>query len=286
MPSSGTPEALSSAAEVAAATSDSLVRWAAQALTPSYPYERGAAWRLGGAVAVFGPRLYRRDRLVLAGDGADAAELVARVTPDLPGVRTLSASPLAATVASAVPSWRPLASFGWMDLAQPVVASSAGVDWLAEGAHDAVTCLLRKANPEAYVFPGDPGARRWAGVPAQSGELVSVAADAWPAPDVGLVGGVATHPDHRGQGLSTAVCAFVADRLYRRHGAVALMVDGDNPAAIRVYSRLNFRYRSVTVLAAEDSTAASDLDDGATSTTECGWILGTGRTLSPRKALS
>lgn len=248
MLNSGPLRALSTDAEVAAATGDPLVRWAAQALTPSYPYQQGSAWRLGTAVAVFGRRLYRRDRLVLTGDGADAAELAARVAPDLPGAAVLCGSELAADVSAHLPPWQPMASFGWMDLNQPVATESDGVRWLPDAAQDAVASLLHKANPDSYVFPGDPGTRRWAGAHDSSGELVAVAADAWSAPGVGLVAGVATHPDHRGKGLSTAVCAFVAGHLYRQHGAVALMVDATNPAAIKVYRRLGFTYRSVTVL--------------------------------------
>lgn len=247
--SNGAPQALSTSAEVTAATDDPLVRWAAQALTPSYPGQRGAAWRVGGAVAVFGPRLYRRDRFVLTGDGDDAAELTARMAPDLPSARVLCGSALAAEVAARLPSCRLLTSFGWMELAQPVTAACEGVGWLPDDAQDAVTSLLHKANPDSYVFPGEPGRQRWAGVHDPSGELIAVAADAWSAPDVGLVAGVATHPDHRGNGLSTAICAFVAGHLYRRHGTVALMVDADNAAALRVYRRLGFTYRSVRVLA-------------------------------------
>jgi ribosomal protein S18 acetylase RimI-like enzyme len=253
MANSAAAQALSTTAEVAGATDDPLVRWAAQALTPTYPYRRGAAWRLGGAVAVFGPRLYRRDRLVLTGDGADAAELIARMAPHLPDPRVLCDSALAADVTARLPSYRSQASFGWMELTQPVTAGCQGVGWLPEDAQGAVASLLQKANPETYVLPDDPGARRWAGVRDPSGELISVAADAYSAPDVGLIGGVATHPDHRGKGLSTAVCAFVADHLHRRHGTVALMVDADNAAALHVYGRLNFKYRSVSVLAAPAS---------------------------------
>lgn len=241
--------ALSTTAEVAAATEDPLVRWAAQALTPGYPHQRGASWRIGEAVAVFGPRLYGRDRLVLTGTGADAAELIARVAPALPGVSVLCASALAADVAARLPAYQPRAQFGWMELTQPVTTACEGVEWLPDDAREAVTALLHKANPHTYVSPADPAAQRWAGIRDLPGELVSVAADAWPAPDVGLIGGVATHPAHRGKGLSTAVCAFVAGHLYQRHGTVALMTDEDNAAALRVYRRLKFTYRSVSVLA-------------------------------------
>lgn len=245
----GPLRALSTSAEVAAETDDPLVRWAAQALTPAYPYQPGAAWRAGGAVAVFGPRLFRRDRLVVTGDGADAAELITHTAQGLPGAGVLCDAALASDIAARLPSFQLVASFGWMELAQPVATEREGVGWLPDDARDEVAALLHKANPGSYVFPDEPGAQRWAGVRDPSGELISVAADAWPAPDVGLIAGVATHPDHRGRGWSTATCAFVASHLHRRHGTVALMVDSDNTAALRVYRGLKFAYRSVSVLA-------------------------------------
>ena len=41
------------------------------------------------------------------------------------------------------------------------------------------------------------------------------------------------------------MCGFVTAELVKRHGRVALMVDGDNPAAIAVYRRLGYTYRRV-----------------------------------------
>ena len=79
----------------------------------------------------------------------------------------------------------------------------------------------------------------------EAGELLSVAADAWSAPEVGFLAGVATRAEARGQGLSREVCAFVTAELVKRHGRVGLMVDGDNDAAIAVYRRLGYTYRAV-----------------------------------------
>ncbi|QTR05432.1 GNAT family N-acetyltransferase [Saccharothrix algeriensis] len=72
----------------------------------------------------------------------------------------------------------------------------------------------------------------------------------WSAADLGFIAGVATRPDHRGRGLSTRVCAFLAGALLAETGGCALMVDRENPAAIRVYERLGFAYRSVSALRA------------------------------------
>jgi predicted GNAT family acetyltransferase len=102
-------------------------------------------------------------------------------------------------------------------------------------------------NPNAYVLPGDPVAARWAAA-FVDGDLAAVGADAWSAPDVGFLGGVATHPDFRRRGLSKAVCSFVVHDLLERHPACALMVDGENAAAIAAYLGLGFAYRGVTIL--------------------------------------
>ena len=77
------------------------------------------------------------------------------------------------------------------------------------------------------------------------GELLSIAADAWSAPEVGFLAGVATRSVARGKGLSRQVCGFVTAELVKRHGRAALMVDRDNAAAIAVYRRLGYTYRSV-----------------------------------------
>ena len=87
--------------------------------------------------------------------------------------------------------------------------------------------------------------RRWAAATGDGGELLSVAADAWSAPEVGFLAGVATRRVARGKGLSRQVCAFVTTELIEQHGRAALMVDADNPAAISVYHRLGYTYRPV-----------------------------------------
>jgi ribosomal protein S18 acetylase RimI-like enzyme len=241
---------LHSADEVASATDDLLVRWGAQALTPDYPHEAGAAWRHGDAIAVFAPKLNRADRVLFAGPVDDAAELLAQVLPTLHSekLRPLAAAELAGGVAARL-GLPVLATFGWMHLAAaPPTTPTPDVDWLTTGDEQAITSLLRKANPGSYLFPDDPGARRWAGVRAADGALLAIGADSWPAPGLHLVSGVATHPDHRGAGLSTMICTFLTREL-ARDGAVALMVDGDNEPALRVYRGLGYRYRAVTAMA-------------------------------------
>ena len=234
---------LDSPADVSAATADPLVRWAAQALLPG---RGGSAWAHGGAVGVLAPALYRFDRLVLTGPVDDVAVLLrAHVRP---GVK-----PLVTTAVAAELGWPERGTFGWMERSGALPAGP-GARWLGEDEWDDVESLLRKANPESWVWPREPGPpSRWAGTHVD-GVLVSVAADAWPAPEVGFIAGVATHPDHRGRSLSTNACSFVVSALLAERGTCGLMVHGWNEVAIAVYRRLGFTYRSVTSL--EDSPHA------------------------------
>ncbi|MFI9010472.1 GNAT family N-acetyltransferase [Actinosynnema sp. NPDC053489] len=228
--------ALPTPADVSAATPDPLVRWAAQALLPG---RGGAAWAHGGAVGVLAPALYRFDRLVLTGPVADVAALLrAHVRPDV--------RPVVATAVADELGWPVRGTFGWMERSG-ALAARGRARWLAEDEWDEVESLLRKANPDSWAWPREPGPARWAGVRAD-GVLVSVAADAWGAPGVGFVAGVATHPDHRGRSLSAQVCSFVVGELLAERGTCGLMVDAANATAIRLYERLGFAYRSVTAL--------------------------------------
>ncbi|WP_199441197.1 GNAT family N-acetyltransferase [Umezawaea beigongshangensis] len=235
---------LTGPADVTAVCDDLLLRWAAQALLPGFP-GAGRAWAHGDAACVLAPNLNRRDRLVLAGPARDVAVLL-DAHGRAPGVKTLLAADRVEEVRRHAPGFAEHAVFGWMERTGSL-EPGAGARWVREDELDAVTDLLRVANPGSWTWPREVGARRWAAV-FDGGLPVAVAADAWPAPGAGFVGGVATHPGHRGRGLSSLVCAFVVSALLAEHGAVTLMVDGDNATAIRLYSRLGFRYRDVTVL--------------------------------------
>nr|WP_062340195.1 GNAT family N-acetyltransferase [Herbidospora sakaeratensis] len=119
------------------------------------------------------------------------------------------------------------------------------VGWLGPGDVEEVARVLAVANPDAYARPGMPGVFRWAGIRDEGGRLVAVGADAWSAPTVGFVGGVATLPQARGSGLAGAICRFLTAALLERHGRVSLMVDDVNAAALAVYRRLGYARRPV-----------------------------------------
>ncbi|MBQ0925978.1 GNAT family N-acetyltransferase [Saccharopolyspora endophytica] len=238
---------LRTAAEVAEVTSDLMVRWAAQALEPEYPHERGAAWRSRNAVVVFAPRLNRADRVVHAGDEDDVVALLREVLPGLTGpkVRLLAAAPLASRVSERL-GHEVLATFGWLHLDTTAPQRpTPDVEWLTGADVPAIDALLREASPGSYLFPDDPGAVRWAGIRDTDGTPISIAGDSWPAPGLRYVSGVATHPAHRGRGLSTQVCTFVTRELAAL-GAVTLMADADNEPALKVYKGLGFRYSPIS----------------------------------------
>ncbi|SEQ22124.1 Acetyltransferase (GNAT) family protein [Lentzea xinjiangensis] len=230
---------LRTTAAVLEASDDSLVRWAAQALSSG-----GAAWEHNGAVAVHAPHLARRRRLVLAGPAEGVASLLAAHGRGVE-LRPLMERPLALEVAEVMPSpWVEDTPFGWMDRSG-TLDRPAEACWLASP--DDVETLLRVANPASWAWPGEEGVRRWAGVHVDS-TLVATAAEAWSSADVGFIMGVAVHPSHTGKGLGRRVCQFVASNLLSRYGTCALFVDEDNAPAIALYRGLGFTYRDVTTL--------------------------------------
>ncbi|UBU18632.1 GNAT family N-acetyltransferase [Nonomuraea gerenzanensis] len=168
--------------------------------------------------------------------------------------RPLGEVELMRRVAAKVDGVREAAEFSWMSLsgAVPAAVPAAGVEWpggeevawLDGGAAGEVARLLAADAPHSYAVPGSAGVRRWAGVRVD-GVLAAVAADAWSAPSVGLVAGVATRAAWRGRGLAGVVCGWVSRELVAAHGRAALMVDDHNGAAIRVYERIGYRRRRV-----------------------------------------
>ncbi|MEU7886719.1 GNAT family N-acetyltransferase [Microbispora bryophytorum] len=255
-------ELVSEAEVVAASGDDDLVVWAAQGMRPGV-----RAWAYGDAVAVASPAASRRDRLVVRGTaGGTAARLVPLVRHALaeagPSYRPLGDAALIEQVVAAVPELEPAAGFSWMgteklapprqEVTGPEVTGAerayreGTASWLVDSAAPEVAALLAAANPGSYAVPGLPRVRRWAGVrDGGSGALLAVAADAWSAPTVGLLAGVATAAPARGRGLGERVCRFVASALLAEHGRAALMVDDSNRAAVVVYERLGFARRRV-----------------------------------------
>ena len=58
---------------------------------------------------------------------------------------------------------------------------------------------------------------------------------------VAALGNITTHPDHRGQGVGTAVTAALCKRLLKTVDTIGLNVKSDNAAAIALYQKLGFQ---------------------------------------------
>lgn len=230
---------LRTTADVQDASDDTLVRWAAQALSSG-----GAAWEHRGAVAVHAPCLTRRRRLVLSGPAEGVASLLAAHGRGVE-LRPLLSRELALEVADLMPTpWVEDKPFGWMDRSG-TLDLPAEACWLSTT--DGVEPLLREANPDSWAWPGEKGVRRWAGV-HEGDQLVATAAEAWSSADVGFMMGVAVHPSHKGRGLGRRVCQFVASSLLSLYGTCALFVENYNAPAIALYRKLGFAHRDVTTL--------------------------------------
>jgi ribosomal protein S18 acetylase RimI-like enzyme len=224
-------------ADVAAASGDdALVCWAAQRLGTS-----GTAYAHGDAVAVAVPALNRHDRLVFRGTPADAEVLVQRLLPTLPGsYRALSGAALAHTVLARVPSLQLVAEFGWMETKSINPAASDGAGWLGAKELPEAAALIERVYPAAYVHPGESPDHRWAGMRDETGQLAAVVSDACTGGGVGFISGLVTDPRLRGRGYGRAVTSFVAGELLSTYGRVALMVDNNNQAALRLYRAMGF----------------------------------------------
>ncbi|MFG1818452.1 GNAT family N-acetyltransferase [Kribbella sp. NPDC049174] len=185
-------EILTTAELAKVSAGDSVIVWAGQGFRPGV-----RAWYDGDAVAVAAPDLSKRDRLAVVGPVDSVARLAAEVFAEVgPSFRPFGDEQLIRDLADYVPDLSLSAAFGWMDTAElPVVTTTAA--WL-EG-DTGVEALLAESAPASYAWPGRSGVRRWAAAAGDSGELLSVAADAWSAPEIGFLAGVATHPVARGK---------------------------------------------------------------------------------------
>ncbi|MBB5081416.1 GNAT family N-acetyltransferase [Nonomuraea endophytica] len=236
---------LTSVAQVRAACGDDdLLMWAAQGLRPG-----ARAWALGDAVVTAAPDLARRDRLAVSGSTANAVPLVRHALAELgPAYRPLAETRTLAEVSAKIDGMEVAGEFSWMSLhpepSIPVPADALEVAWLPGEASPEVTELLTDFAPESYAVPGAVGVTRWAGLRVE-GRLAAVAADAWSAPDVGLLAGVATAGPFRGRGLGERVCRWVSRELVNAYGRAALMVDDDNGAALGVYTRIGYTRRRI-----------------------------------------
>jgi len=219
--------------------------WAAQRLLAG-----GFAWASGGAVVVGSPALCGRDRLIVRGPAGPAAWLVRAILDSLgPSYAVIGDPPVMSAILACITALEPRGYFGWLDcIRRPLCRPVHKARWLSRQEWGAADEVLSVAYPKSFARPGVPGVRRWAGITDHSGSLTSIAADAWTAPGLGFVAGLAVVPEARRTGQGRDVSAFVLTSLMAVHGRVAMMVRHSNAAAIVSYAELGLTYRHQQVL--------------------------------------
>ncbi len=234
---------------VALCGADTLCLWAAQGLAGG-----SRAWCSadGQAVAVAGPGLSTRDRLAVRGPVGATVVLAREVLAEVgPSYRPLGGRELIGALVAAMPQLVPAATFGWMHCRHPAALPPGPTTarWLPDAALAEVAALLESSFPASQAKPGVAGVGRWAGLRDGTGRLVAAGTLAWSAPPVGLLAGVAVHPQARGRGLGRVICAFLLAEALHRHEAAALMVEDWNRAAQRIYRDLGMHHRALAAAA-------------------------------------
>jgi RimJ/RimL family protein N-acetyltransferase len=72
-------------------------------------------------------------------------------------------------------------------------------------------------------------------------ELVSYAGSFLQLPQVWMIGGVYTHPNHRNKGYATLATSTVTEEALKHAETAALFVRSDNLPAIRVYEKIGYK---------------------------------------------
>ena len=218
--------------------------WAAQDMGSNVQ-----VWTHGSATAAAVAGLARRHRVAVTGTAADIAVLC---RPCSTGpVRATGRSATTPPSASCVMSCRgltPTPPFGWMTTIHAPSPATGKARLARDSEQAAIAQVLDEVFPHSLARPGLPGISRW-WVEADTIGIAACAADAWSAPCVGLLAGVATATPSQGRGLGKSVTATALAALIQDYGAAALMVEADNAAAQSLYRSLGMTYRPVRAAA-------------------------------------
>ena len=132
-----------------------------------------------------------------------------------------------------------------------------GPDVLPLGADDVDDMLelvaLTRPGPftsRTYELGGYVGVRH-------QGRLIAMAGERMRPVGWGEISAVATHPDHRGQGLAERLVRVVVSRIFDRGDAPLLHTSTDNANAIRLYEAMGFTIRRETRFLAARAPAAA-----------------------------
>ena len=208
-------------------------------------YRSGSAWRDSrGSVAWtnLDPEGSVR-QLAALGEPPTVAELVATVLRETDHIPRLS---LPRGTFTYLPTWIAVDrttdwDFRSTTAPPPQQAGEDRVGWLDDGETGDIKDLLTEANPETSTWPGEPKARRWAGIRGRDEHLDVCLADTSGVEGVGHFSAISTRPEARGRGLASAVTAWATRQIFvEGYDVVTLGMYADNVAAQRTYGRLGF----------------------------------------------
>ena len=221
-------------------SADPLILWAAQDMGSNVQ-----VWAHGSAVVAAVTGLARRDRAAVTGAVADIATVVqALLAGHGPRYRPLGDDATIGQLCSVLPGLTPTPPFGWMITFRAPSQDEGDARLARDGGQAAIARVLDEVFPDSLARPGLPGVTRW-WVETDSTGVAACAAEAWSAPGVGLLAGVATATRARGRGLGRKVTATALAALVGDYGAAALMVEADNAPAQSLYHSLGMTYRPV-----------------------------------------
>lgn len=217
-------------------------------------------WAHGTGIAAATAGLARRHRVAVSGTVADIAVVVqALLAGPGPRYRPLGDDDTISHLCDVLPSLTPTPPFGWMTTTQVPGQVSGNARLSRDAEQAAIAQILDEVFPDSLARPGLPGITRW-WVETDDIGIAACAADAWSAPGVGLLAGVATANRAQGRGLGRSVTATALTALIHDYGTAALMVEADNAVAQSLYGSLGMTYRAVRAAAPPPAKTA---DSGA-----------------------
>jgi ribosomal protein S18 acetylase RimI-like enzyme len=137
-------------------------------------------------------------------------------------------------------------AWDWWSLRTPPAhrLGEARVERLGEADHASLRRLLDLASPHHWAPPGHPRVTDWWGVRAADDALIACVCNAPAVAGVPHLASVATHPDHRGQGLARDLVARASRDLFAAGATlVTLGSYADNTVAAKAYRDLGFAIR-------------------------------------------
>ncbi|MEM3700714.1 MAG: GNAT family N-acetyltransferase [Candidatus Bathyarchaeia archaeon] len=106
--------------------------------------------------------------------------------------------------------------------------------------HTVICAALENGNLKGYILTYTALQFPTYGVFIKD-ELVSYASSFLQLPQVWMMGGVYTHPNHRNKGYATLATSAVTEEALKNADSAALFVRADNYAAIKVYEKIGYR---------------------------------------------